>query len=67
MRWLDGITDSMNMNLNKPWDKLRQKEKHSKPETLPGLTKLREPQLAVEPWSLQASQWAQPGWGRALG
>ena len=52
---------------NKPWDKLRlERETQSKPENLPGLTELLEPQLAVEPWSLQASQWVPPGWGGAL-
>ena len=52
---------------NKPWDKLRlERETQSKPENLPGLTNLLEPQLAVEPWSLRASQWALPGWGGAL-
>ena len=26
MRWLDGITDAMNMNLGKPWEVLRDRE-----------------------------------------
>ena len=44
---------------NKPWDKLRlERETESKPENLPRLTKILEPQLSVEPWSLWASQWA---------
>ena len=49
---------------NKPWDKLRlERETQSKPENLPGLAKLLEPRLPVEPWSLRASHWALPGWG----
>ena len=53
---------------NKPWDKLRlERETQSKPENLPGLTKLLEPQLPVEPWSLLASQWALPRVGRGTG
>ena len=41
-----------------------ERETQSKPENLPGLKKLLEPQLPVEPWSLLASQWALPGVGR---
>ena len=26
MRWLDGITDAMDMNLGKPWEMVRNRE-----------------------------------------
>ena len=53
---------------NKPWDKVSlEKETQSKPENLPGLTEILEPQLSMESWSLLASQWALPGSGQSTG
>ena len=39
MRWLDGITDSMDMNLGKPWEML--KDRKSRHVAVHGVTKGR--------------------------
>ena len=37
MRWLDGITDAMVMNMNKLWERVRERKAWS--AAVPGVTK----------------------------
>ena len=62
MTWLDGLTDSMDMNLNKLWKMVKDREAwHA---AVPGVVKSRT-RLSI--WTTTPPMWGQAGVGLSLG